>query len=148
MLKKIVAGYTSLLVKLLRILLLMALCIGVAFLIVLPLWKFATSNSSAYTIFVTIIAIGLVVFYIFRRIQRYLYGGGITNEEKSGRKKTLIFAIAKVAVVAIGLSSACLLVLSYKRFPALIVLVAMIVIYGIIAFGLKKTSSDKNKKCQ
>ena len=54
MIQKIVAGYGKLFISLLKVLALVVLCALFAFVLVLPLWKFATVSPQAYSITVLV----------------------------------------------------------------------------------------------
>ncbi len=60
--------FTSVLLSIFRFLLILAACIGVAFIVVWPLWKFSTANAKAYTITVLTVIAVLAVFAAVRKI--------------------------------------------------------------------------------
>jgi len=55
--------------SLFRFILILLICLAAAFLIVWPLWKFATVNSKAYTITVLIILAALIIFALAKKIR-------------------------------------------------------------------------------
>lgn len=58
------------LLSILRFLLILAGCFACAFIVVWPLWKFATSNGKAYTITVLAAAAVLLILAIVRKIRQ------------------------------------------------------------------------------
>lgn len=57
------------LLSFLRFMLILILCLGCAFVIVWPLWKFATVNGKAYTITTLIVFGALAVYGLIRKIR-------------------------------------------------------------------------------
>ena len=121
MIQKIILGYKNLFFGAGKLLLLLLVCTAAGALVVLPLWKFATASPKAYSVFVLAISAAAVVFLTVRRIRR----AGIASFAKS---------LLKFAIVAGGLFVCIILVFSGKRFLALPMLLAMIFLYGLVAF--------------
>ena len=121
MIRKIVSGYKNLFFGAGKILFLLLLCTAIGSAIVLPLWKFATKFPRAYSIFVaSLIFIALAIF-VFKKIRRL------------GMKKFLK-SFLKFIVVLGGFAICVALVFAGKRFFAIPVMLAMIFLYGLLAF--------------
>ena len=121
MIKKIILGYKNLFLTASKLLLLLFLCAGAGALVVFPLWKFATSSPRAYTLFILVVAAGVVLALIARSIKK----SGVKSFAKS---------LLKFLILAGGISLCAALVFAGKRFFALPVLIAMIFLYGLVAF--------------
>lgn len=138
-LKKIIAGYSVMLVNCAKILLLVALCVGFAFLIVWPLWKCATSSPKIYTIIVAVVAVTALIGFALVKLHTYLNAKGLTVEEKSERRRGILLVTAKTITIISGIVGSSILVMNSQRFIAVCVLIVMIIVYGILAFGTKKS---------
>ncbi|MBP5358383.1 MAG: hypothetical protein J6Y69_04265 [Treponema sp.] len=125
MIKKIAKGYGNLFSSFLKIILLAVLCLGLGFLIVYPLWLFASSAPSAYTICMMVVIALALVFLI------------VLSAKKLGIGRFLI-RIAKLVIVLGGIGLCVYFVFASNRIAALLVLIAVFVLYGLLAFGVKK----------
>lgn len=137
MFKRIITGYTHLLITLLRFMLIIVLCATVALVIIFPLWQCAVSFPQIYTLFVLIILSACILALICRKIYRFitLSGDGI---EKKRQIQCLLIGFAKVAVVFSGCTFFVWSVFARKAFTGYIMLAVVVVIYGILAFGSNK----------
>jgi hypothetical protein len=133
--KKILSGYTSIFLALLRFLTLMAICVGAGILVVWPLWKLADSDPNLYTLVFGIIAAAIVLFIAVTGMRRSF----VRN-----RRRFVISAFRKLTIIA-GIGVPVTLVLSWHRLAALVVLVAAIALYGFLAFAL---DIDKGPKAE
>ncbi|MCR5171877.1 MAG: hypothetical protein K6B73_03310 [Treponema sp.] len=124
MLKNIVAGYGKVLLQFVKIFALVALCciIGSAF--VYPLWYFATTLPHTYT---------LVFMTIFCAVLLFL---AVKKVISAGFYKTFIFLL-KVLVILAGIAACIALIMSGRRFFAIPVFIATLLIYGVLSFTLK-----------
>ncbi|MCI1209884.1 MAG: hypothetical protein LKF96_10620 [Treponema sp.] len=126
MLKKIADRYVKLFSSLGKILLLLAFCLGTGFIIVWPLWKWATSAPVSYTIAVAAALAGIILYFLFRRLHRKT-------------KTELVTGLLKFCILAGGIVICILLVLHGHRFLALPVVLLMIFLYGMTGNGLKRS---------
>ena len=125
MIKKIARGYGKLFSSFFKIIFLAALCFALGFLIVYPLWLFASSAPSAYTVcMMVVIAVALV----------FLLGLSL---KKMGFARFMI-RIGKLVLVLGGIALCVYFVFASNRMAALLVLIAVFVLYGFLAFGVKK----------
>src|SRR5574344_1890955 len=124
MIKKIANGYGRLFSSTAKVVLLASLCLGLSFIIVYPLWKWAISSSSSSSWAVlALVCIG-IVYLVVRSIKK---NGALP----------LLHGAAKVLVVLGGLCGCVFFVLNGKRILALVCLAATFVLYGILAFGFR-----------
>jgi hypothetical protein len=130
--KKILLGYVTVFLAVLRFSILMAVCVGTGFLVVYPLWKLADSNPSAYTLVFTVIFLSLFIWFA---------GSRILNACIQDRRRFLLSLFRKLTLIA-GIGSSVFLVLRYQRGIAAIVLLVTLGVYGFLAFAL---SPDSNK---
>jgi len=100
-------------------LVLFAACLLLGAAIVFPLWKFATTNSTLYTI---VCIIALAVLFIFKIIQ---------SVKKAGAVKSLSVFL-RLALLILSLAAIFTLVITDKRLLALFVLIGSIILYGLI----------------
>ncbi len=128
MLKKILAGYGSVLAALGRFLALLAVSVGAGFLVVYPLWKLADSNPSAYTVIFAILFCALAGFLAVRAIRRAI----------ALDKRRFLRSLARKAVIVIGLASFVALVLARRVAVAFATLALTAALYGFLAFGLSR----------
>jgi FtsH-binding integral membrane protein len=135
MLQKILSGYKKLLSALFKTLALFVLCVAFGFLLVYPLWFFATTQPHAYTVTVFCVFAVLVALFVFFKARASLQG--TTSAERQKKAASLALAVVKIATVILGVCAACALVLYGKRLFALAAVIATAVIYGICAFGAK-----------
>lgn len=125
---KIIRGYGSVLSYFLTLLAIATICVCVAFLTVYPLWLLATKNSSLYTVLCLSFFSCFALFFILR----YL----IRSYKKNPR--LLFISLAKRITVLGGLGLSIFLVFNYQKIMAMIVLIAVVIIYGFLAFGLNQ----------
>ena len=125
MIKKIAKGYGNLFSSFLKIIFLAVLCLGLGFLIVYPLWLFASSAPSAYTVCMLVIIALAMVFLI------------VMSARKLGFARFLI-RIAKLVIVLGGIGLCVYFVFASNRIAALLVLIAVFILYGLLAFGVRK----------
>jgi uncharacterized membrane protein len=133
MIKKIANGYGRLFSSTAKVVLLASLCLGLSFIIVYPLWKWAISSPSSYSWAVlALVCIG-IVYLVVRSIKK---NGALP----------FLHGAAKVLVVLGGLCGCVFFVLNGKRILALVCLAATFVLYGILAFGFKGTAPTPAKE--
>lgn len=124
MIKNIAKGYQKLFFSAVKLLALILFCTLIGFAFVFPLWKWASSSPSSYTI-ACIVCIFLVLAYI-----------AFASLKKLGLKRWL-FTLAKLLTIASGLSIAILSVLKGNRILALATIPIAFIIYGLLSFGAK-----------
>lgn len=122
MIQTIARGYRALLGATVKVILLLAACTALGAATVYPLWYFATSAPSAYTVTMSIIIALALLLVVIRRVR----AAGIM---------AVLRAFLRVAVVMAGIVSCVALVLYGKRLLAIPVIVATIFLYGVISFG-------------
>lgn len=133
MIKKIVEGYGNLFSSVVKIFLLLFVCGIIGGIIVLPLWKFATSAPEIYTIFIfAILALSFIIL--------------CAKKIKNDGIKNFLIILSKIIVILGGLSICIILVLNGKRFLSIPTFIFMIGIYGIISFGLKKSNKQQKNE--
>ena len=138
MIHKIINGYGKLLLSFVKILALVGLCAIFAFVLVLPLWKFATIAPDMYsTVIILLFAAGLV-FFAGRSLKEFLNGGFPTPEERRKRIKQLLNRVGRIFVILIGLFGIITCILNESVVVLWIVLLLTIILYGVLAFGTKK----------
>jgi len=123
--KKILSGYAGLLKSFAFFLALMAVCLGVGFLVVFPLWKLAVAEPGAYTVIFAIAFGGLALALAGKRMV-ISYG--------RDRRRFLLSLARKMTVLA-GFSATIYLVLTWHRLAALITLLVAAALYGYLAFA-------------
>lgn len=133
MIRRIVSGYLGILRALVRVAILLAVCVGVGFLIVYPLWRLANSNSSLYSLIFALLAGALVIFLVGSQMR------------KSYRKnpKKFFLRLAESLILIAGGAAAVILVFAWQRLLAGIVLLIAFGLYGFLAFGLSSDSRTK-----
>jgi len=138
MIQKIVAGYGKLFISLLKVLALVVLCALFAFVLVLPLWKFATVNPQAYSVTVLVsFALG-ILFFTGKNLRVYLTAGFPTQEEKKKRLRHLLNMAGRFIIIISGLIGIVICILNESTVATWIILLLTIVLYGVLAFGTKK----------
>src|SRR5574344_1183056 len=135
MLKKIANGYGKLFSSIGKILLLAALCLGLSFIIVYPLWKWALSSPNSYNWTILALFFVLVIYWIIKKVK---VQGALAFLKK----------LTKVLIILAGIICCVISVLNSKRILALFILVATFVIYGILAYGFKDGNKTSNKKSE
>lgn len=137
MLKNILSGYLNFFKSLLKIVALILSCLGIGYLVVYPLWKFATTHPDAYTVFVcSILAIILVTLIIVKSIN-FVKKSGDDKKEKKRRILCIVFLILRIAILIFGIVLFVNLVMNEKRLFGCISLIIAFLIYGVITFGTK-----------
>lgn len=131
MIKKIAHGYGRLFSSILKIVFLAAICLGLSFIVVYPLWKWALSSPTSYTGAILVLALIFIVYATVKAIK------------KNGVMKFL-HALSKILVILGGLTGCILFVLNGRRLIALAVLVATFIIYGVLAFGFRSDKMNEN----
>ena len=126
MLKKIVAGYLTVIRTAFRFIVLMALCLGAGFVIVFPLWKLADTSPGLYTLVFAVLAGALGSWMIGRQMVR------------SFRRdpRHFLLSLFRKLTLAAGFVAAVFLVLAWKRTLAAAVVLATLALYGFLAFGI------------
>ncbi|MBP5695700.1 MAG: hypothetical protein J6X11_03515 [Treponema sp.] len=125
MIKNIAKGYRSLISSTVKIILLIAVCAGLGFSIVYPLWKWATVSPSSYTIVCLCLLAAAAVFLAVRSFLRL------------GAKKWLV-RFAKLLTVFAGLGFIIFSVIRGNRIAALAALPVIFILYGLLAIGFKE----------
>jgi len=128
MIRQIVSGYLGVLFSLVRIVLLLAVCVGVGLLIVYPLWSLATLRPNLYSILFAVLVGTLLLFLAISGFRRAY--------KKNPRR--FVLKISGILALIIGFTSAIALVLAFQQLFAGIVLVVTLGLYGFLAFGLSK----------
>ncbi len=91
-----------------------------AFVLVFPLWKWASVSERSYSIFVTII---IVLAFAFVLIQNFKKQGALVFFRK----------FSKIALIFLALLFAIFLVLNEKKFIALCLIPITIILYSLIS---------------
>ncbi len=123
MIKNILNGYVHLFTSLGKIIVILAICIGLGFAVVWPLWKWATVNSTTYTIFILAVLVIYLLSVIFKEIKKHSF-------------KTVAITFIRILVIAGGVFFFIFFVLKSHRIFALLSLVTMIFLYGLFSFSL------------
>lgn len=130
MLKKIISGYAQILSSVSKVLILLALCIGLGAAFVYPLWYFATTFPHTYSFLLLAIAGGVFLFWIFKRIKKL----GL---------KAFFFFLAKFLLVVLTAFIFVFLVFDGKRFFTIPLVIVSLLLYGLLAL-YSKNSVQKN----
>ncbi|MBQ1593158.1 MAG: hypothetical protein II103_03595 [Treponema sp.] len=125
MIKNIAKGYKSLIASTVKILLLIAVCAGLGFSIVYPLWKWATISPKSYT---TACLCLLAAAALFLAVKSFL---------RLGAKKWLV-RLAKLLTVFAGLGFITFSVIRGNRLAALVAAPLVFILYGLLAIGFKE----------
>lgn len=125
MIQNIAQGYKKLLLAAAKVVVLLLACTALGAAIVYPLWLFATAVPVTYTITMLVIIAAALVFVIIKRIRT-------TGWERA------LATFLRVAVVLAGIIACVALVLHGKRFFAIPVVIAAIIVYGVLSFGREK----------
>ncbi|MDR1748779.1 MAG: hypothetical protein LBR47_06950 [Spirochaetaceae bacterium] len=141
MFHNIIKGYGKALAGIGKFLLLFVLCGVIGFLIVYPLWKFAVTCPGAYTWAVLAVIAGILIVFAVLRIYRYLNPAGADLREKKQRITGFFTGIAKFCICAGGFVLFVIAVLKVGRLAGFGVLILVVVVYGILAFGNKRDNS-------
>jgi hypothetical protein len=132
MIKKILAGYSSVLVAIIRFVALMAICVGAGFLVVWPLWRLASVDPVIYTIAFCVLALAVVVFFAGSRIKHAF----------TLNPRHFVVSLLRKLVIIAGIAIPVWLVMGWHRLAAGIVLLAAIAVYGYLAFVLDTGKRD------
>lgn len=138
MIQKILAGYGKLFISLLKVLALIVLCATFTFVLVLPLWKFATVSPQAYSITVLVIFALGIFFFTGRNLRVYLTAGFPTQEEKRKRVERLLNMAGRFVVITSGLIGIVVCILKESVIATWVILLLAVILYGVLAFGTKK----------
>lgn len=138
MIQKIVAGYGKLFISFLKVLALVALCAIFAFVLVLPLWKFATTSPQAYSITILVLFALGILFFIGKNLRVYLTAGFPTPKEKNKRIKRLLNIAGRFIIIISGLIGIVICILKESVIATWVILLLAIILYGVLAFGTKK----------
>ena len=141
MIQKIVHGYGKLLLSFLKILALIGLCAIFAFVLVLPLWKFATIAPRVYSATIIILfAVGIVLF-IIKSLRNFLVAGFPTPQERKKRIRRLLNILGRILVILLGLVAMVICILQELALAMWLILLLTIILYGVLAFGKKEKKS-------
>ncbi|HKL87012.1 MAG TPA: hypothetical protein VJ861_11830 [Treponemataceae bacterium] len=132
MIEKILVGYASLFKTLIRVLMLASVCFATGMLIVWPLWKLADSYPDMYTIVFTTFFSVIIIWIVGSRI--------LISYKKDSR--AFLFSFLRKLTIICGIFLIIILILSWHRSLAFIVLGATLALYGFLAFVV---SPDKAK---
>ena len=138
MIQKIVHGYGKLLLSLVKILALIGLCAIFAFLLVLPLWKFASIAPGVYSATIIILFAVGIVFFIVKSLRNFLVAGFPTPQERRKRIHYLFNILGRILVVLFGLVAMVICILQEITFAVWLILLLTIILYGVLAFGKKE----------
>lgn len=123
MIKTILSGYKKLLTSVLKIFLLFSLCFLLGFVIVWPLWYFASKNAHLYTLCTIIAAAVVTAYQLFK-----LLG-------KTKPRAILDFLLQALILIA-GLFFCIFFIFQSQRLIALCVLILTFVLFGFFKFGM------------
>jgi hypothetical protein len=135
MIQKILRGYRRLLGALMKVLAIVAVCVGFGFLLVYPLCLFASSHPGAYTVVVFCALLAALAVFAASKLRVSLRGA--SKEERRKKLAAIALKAAKTAVVILGAYAACALVLRGMRLGALVAVILAAALYGLCAFGAK-----------
>ena len=135
MLKKIASGYGKLFSSIGKIILIAVLCIGLSFIIVYPLWKWALSSPNTYSFTILALFFVLAIYWMIKKIK---VQGALAFLKK----------LAKVLVILSGIICCTISVSTYLATLAAVILAAAFIIYGILAYGFKDENKTSNKKSE
>lgn len=138
MIQKIVSGYGKLLLSFVKILALVGLCAVFAFVLVLPLWKFATVAPDLYSILIILLFVAGLIFFAGKSLKNFLCVGFPTPQERKKRIKRLLNLAGRIFVILAGVFGIVMSILNESAMALWIVLLLTIIIYGVLAFGTKK----------
>lgn len=114
-------------------------CLFFAFAIVWPLWKFATTYSTAFTIVILAIVVASVVFFIVKRISNYIKNIAENSpNEKNKEIKKLFFKILNILIIIATIVSCFVLVIFGKQLLSGLILILGVALYGLFSFVSKK----------
>ena len=135
MLKEITSGYKKFFNGFFKVFLLCLVCLGIGFVIVIPLWKWASASSETYSIVMLIVLAALFVFWIFRCCKKYT-------------AKKVAFVFLKIFIILATLAGFIIFVLAGKKIIGFVVLIAGIAVFSVIAFGLNSIGQNNTKNIQ
>ncbi len=96
-----------------------AACAAASFLVIAPLWLFATKEPSLYT---AVVLLAIAAFVLFK---------AVAKAKKAGLRKSLFFA-AKALVAAAGIFGAVFSLMNWQRILCLASIAAAIIIYQVV----------------
>ena len=138
MIKNIARGYRKFISIVGKVLLLAALSLVLGVCIVFPLWKWASSSPKIYSWFVLGLLVAGAVYMIF-----------VLLKKKGGTR--FFIGLAKILLVAGGISFSIYMVLNSNRIVAAVVFVLTFVLYGVLSaistsvLNKRKQSSRENQ---
>lgn len=135
--KKIASGYARALHSFALVLAVIGACFAFSFAIVYPLWLFATSEPQNYTKTICVLAIFALFLALIFRFKKSIISAETKQNKIALVKKSLIF-VAKVLTLSAGLLFFCFFIIKGLYLAAIFCLVALVILYGILAFGTKK----------
>ncbi|MGP1576069.1 MAG: hypothetical protein ACTTH7_01020 [Treponema sp.] len=127
---RIISGYRALIFKICSFILIFAICLGVSFVIVYPLWFLAVYHAAAYTIIALLLLAGTVSYLaVKRQIKKY----------KQNRRR-FFHTLVKRCVILIGLIACIISLMYFNRIITFLILVLSVLVYGFAAFGRSQDS--------
>lgn len=130
MIKQVFSGFTGIFKTIGIVAIFLAICAGLCFAFVWPVWFIAQNHPDGFTTFVLCLFSLLIIYAITRKI----YSGIKSAADKKARK-TYIFKLLSL-LIRIALSI-CLIVIAVNSvFAGKTVLGAVLIISSIILFGL------------
>jgi hypothetical protein len=120
--KKIISGYKNLFFFTTKVVILVVFCVGFGFMIVWPLWKFATTAPRIYTWCV----LTCMVFFLLR----YLY-----IKARALSLITILLSVIQILIAVGGCVASVFFILSGNRLGAVPVIAVGFVLIGLFRFG-------------
>ena len=108
-----------------------AACAAASFVVIAPLWLFATKKPSLYSAAVIFAAAVFVLYKIF------------VAAKKAGLKKTVFLAL-KIFSLAAGIVCAALAVANFSRLFFCLSLLGALVVFNLVRFAEKKFQKPQN----
>ncbi len=133
MLKKIIKGYAEILSSISKVIILLALCLGIGLAFVYPLWYFATNFPHTYTFFLLAISVVFIFIWALKKIKRV------------GLSASLFF-LAKILLIAFSATIFVILVFNGKRFLTIPLVIASLLIYGFLSLNSKNHLRKSNEE--
>jgi hypothetical protein len=138
MIKQIAAGYGKSLALLAKVLVLLALCFAMGFILVYPLWTFAVSDPVLYSACVLALMAIIAAAALGRKVKSALRGAK-TRAEKRRALGDLCVAGGKILFPVMGAGGFVYFVVQDKKALAFLALVMALGIHGVLAYGKRKT---------
>ncbi|MDR3312024.1 MAG: hypothetical protein LBS64_02700 [Spirochaetaceae bacterium] len=141
MIKQIVAGYKRSLTLLAKVLFLLAGCFLIGFFLVYPLWAFAVTQPSLYTVCVLGLLVVLGIVLLERKI------GSLLRGARNGvEKRTVLWNFcasgAKIISILAGVCGFVYFVVQDAKIVAIVWLFAALLLHGVFAYGTRKTGGS------